>query len=68
MMITPDNTKYHFGASGMSDYTINKDDDRKQNYIIRHQKRENWNEINPGSLSRYILWNKKTINESIISF
>ena len=35
-MIAPDNVKFHFGAAGMSDYTINKDDDRKQNYIIRH--------------------------------
>ena len=29
MLIKPDNKKIHFGANGMSDYTINKDDKRK---------------------------------------
>ena len=31
-----------FGAAGMSDFTLHKDDDRKQRYIARHQKNENW--------------------------
>ena len=62
MLITPDNKKIHFGAFGMSDYTIHKDDARKQRYIARHDnKRENWDEINPGALSRWILWNKPTL-------
>jgi hypothetical protein len=29
MLITPDNKKIHFGSRGMSDFTINKDPDRK---------------------------------------
>lgn len=29
MLITPENKKFHFGAYGMSDYTIHKDDKRK---------------------------------------
>ena len=28
----------HFGAFGMSDYTINKDEKRKERYIKRHSK------------------------------
>jgi len=65
MLVTPDNKKIHFGAKNMSDYTIHKDDKRKSNYINRHQKREKWDEINPGSLSRYILWEYKDLDKAI---
>lgn len=56
----------HFGADGYDDYTIHKDEKRKELYIKRHQKKEDWN--NPttaGALSRWILWNKPTLIESI---
>lgn len=56
----------HFGAAGMSDYTIHKDPERKQRYINRHSKNEHWNNpISAGSLSRWILWNKTSLRESI---
>jgi len=58
--------KISFGAAGYSDFTIHKDPERKNRYIERHKKNENWN--NPetaGYLSRFILWNKPTIKESI---
>ena len=29
MLVIPDGKKIHFGANGMSDYTIHKDDKRK---------------------------------------
>lgn len=46
----------------MSDFTLNKDPKRKLNYLARHDnKRENWGEINPGALSRFLLWNKPTL-------
>jgi len=62
MLITPEGKKIHFGAANMSDFTLNKNEDRKQRYIARHNtKREDWTKINPGSLSRYILWNKPTL-------
>jgi hypothetical protein len=32
----------HFGAEGMSDYTKNRDKDRKQRYLQRHRRNENW--------------------------
>lgn len=52
-----DKKTIHFGASGMSDYTKHKDKERKQKYINRHKKRENWNKPDTaGSLSRFILW------------
>ena len=55
-----------FGAAGMSDYTKHKDVDRKLRYLIRHRKRENWNDFtSAGSLSRYILWGEPTLRASI---
>jgi len=56
----------HFGQKGASDYTKHKDDERKKRYLDRHRKNENWSD--PFSRSFWatnILWNKKTIKESI---
>ena len=59
----------HFGYSPMSDYTIHKDDKRKQNYLARHKAREDWNNpMTAGALSRWILWHKKSLNASIKDF
>ena len=56
----------HFGAKGYSDYTKHGDNKRKQNYLKRHKKNENWdNFYTAGSLSRHILWNKKSLDKSI---
>jgi hypothetical protein len=55
-----------FGAKGYSDYTIHGDDKRKQLYLNRHKKTENW--IDPTTSGFYatnVLWNKKTIESSI---
>jgi hypothetical protein len=61
--------KVKFGASGYSDYTIHRDNERKKRYLARHKKRENWNNpITPGALSRWILWNKPTLNASVVDF
>ena len=56
----------HFGAKGMSDFTIHKDPNRKERYLARHKKNENWSVPDtPGSLSRWILWNKTSFKESV---
>ena len=61
-----DTRSVHFGAKGYSDYTVHKDDERKERYINRHKKNENWNDFNTaGFWSRWVLWNKPTITESI---
>ena len=58
-----------FGAVGYSDFTQHHDEERKTRYIKRHRARENFNDpTTAGSLSRYILWNKKTIGASISDF
>ena len=59
----------HFGSKDSSDYTMNKDDKRKELYLKRHQKNENWdNFMTAGSLSRYLLWNKKTLKDSFTDY
>lgn len=67
-MVKVDNKTINFGQKGYTDYTINKDDNKKKNYLARHKKREDWTKkgINTaGFWSRWILWNKKTLMESI---
>ena len=65
-----------FGAKGYNDYTIyykedgkKKADEMKDAYIARHKVNENWdNPYLPGTLSRYILWEHKTIKESLVAY
>ena len=55
-----------FGAKGYSDFTQHKDPERKQRYLNRHKKNENWNDPKTaGFYAKHILWNKPTIQESI---
>jgi len=60
----------HFGAAGMSDYTKNKDPERKALYLARHKANENWSKPDTaGSLSKNILWGPTTsIKENIARF
>ena len=61
-----DNKSIHFGNNRYEDYTQHKDDKRKLNYLIRHQKNEDW--LNPntaGFWAKHLLWNKKSIQSSI---
>ena len=61
-----DGTKTHFGAKGMSDFTKNKDEERKDRYIKRHKANENWSDPkSAGALARFVLWNKPTLSASI---
>jgi len=64
-----DNTTTHFGAKGFEDYTTHGDDKRKELYLKRHEPRENWEQYKTaGALSRWILWNKKTLKASIADY
>jgi hypothetical protein len=54
-----------FGAEGMSDYTIHKDKERKERYINRHKKNEDWEDpFSAGALSRFVLWEKPNLKSS----
>jgi len=81
-MVGDKEKKVSFGASGYRDYTRINDKgskfylekllDRnvvKASYIRRHREKENWNNpLTAGALSRFLLWNKKTLNASIRDF
>lgn len=55
----------HFGQKGASDYTIHKDEKRKQRYIERHKKNENWNDpLTAAWWSRWYSWEKPTKEEA----
>ena len=55
-----------FGAKGYEDFTIHKDETRKNLYLNRHRKNEDWgNAYSAGFYSRWVLWNKPTLKESI---
>lgn len=58
-----------FGAFGYEDYTTHGDLTRKNRYLRRHRLRENWDDPRtPGALSRWILWNKPTLEASIENY
>ncbi len=54
-MKNPERT-IHFGSKNSRTYVEGATKQQRLNYIKRHKVRENWNEINPGSLSRFLLW------------
>ena len=68
-IITGDNKKVYFGQANASDYTIHKNEERKNRYILRHQKNENkfWNKSGVDTASfwsfRY-LWSYPTKQEA----
>ena len=59
----------HFGAAGMSDFTIHKDEERKKRYILRHKANEDFNDpTSAGALSRWVLWNLPSLRASIADY
>ena len=66
MAIFENGRKVHFGQKGYEDYTIHRDDERKERYLKRHSKISSFDTpYSAGSLSRWILWNKTNLEDSI---
>jgi hypothetical protein len=64
--VIDDRNTVHFGAKGASDLILHKDTERKQRYINRHRKNEDWTDPKTaGFYTKNILWNKPTIQASI---
>jgi hypothetical protein len=61
----------HFGASGYKDYTLFSPlerEQRKSNYISRHQSKEDWTMSGidtAGFWAKHILWNKPSVSASL---
>ena len=69
-MVKVENKTIHFGQKGASDFTINKDPERKKRYIDRHSSsgKEDWTKSGiktAGFWSKHLLWNKDTLTASI---
>ena len=63
-----DGTTTHFGDSRYEDYTMHRDEQRKQRYIARHKHDKLDDPRSAGALSMYILWNKPTLTVSVQDF
>ncbi len=67
-----------FGAAGMLDFTLSPRRSpeerreaikRRRLYINRHREREDWrNPLTAGALSRWILWEKESLEDSLKAF
>lgn len=56
----------HFGQLGAADFTTHGDPGRKRRYLLRHRPREDWDDpFSAGSLARYVLWNRPTLDASV---
>ena len=65
-IITKTEKKIYFGAAGYSDMTQHKNEACKKLYENKHKKNEQWNNLlTAGFCSKNILWNKKTLSESV---
>jgi hypothetical protein len=67
-MVKVDDKIVHFGAKGYEDFTTHGDESRKERYLARHKTNEDWTKSGidtAGFWSRWLLWNKPTIKESV---
>jgi hypothetical protein len=63
-----DNKSIHFGSKGSKTFAEGASKEKKEAYIARHRVNENWNQINAGSLSRYVLWSQPSIAAGVKEF
>ncbi len=54
------NLTIHFGSKNSSTFLDHQDKVKRSNYLKRHKVNEDWNQVNAGSLSAYILWGDST--------
>jgi hypothetical protein len=68
MVKSEGNPTIHFGDSRYEDYTIHQNQIRQQMYILRHKKKEDFNNLGTaGSWSYNLLWTKPSLNQAIKS-
>ena len=61
--VLPTGRRVHFGAAGMSDYTLHGDQARRKNYLARHGAvGQDWRDKGTaGYWSRWLLWEKPSL-------
>jgi hypothetical protein len=50
----------HFGSKNSLTYLDHHYKHKRSNYLKRHMVNEDWNHVNAGSLSAYLLWGSST--------
>jgi len=59
----------HFGSKNSSTYLDHHDKHIRNNYLLRHSIMEDWTQVNPGSLSAFLLWGKTTdLHTNLMNF
>ena len=59
----------HFGSKNSSTYLDHHDKHKRSNYLKRHMVNENWDQVNAGSLSAYLLWGDSTdLNTNLMNY
>ena len=56
LLIDGKNKNFNFGSNVSKTFVEGASIQKRNNYLKRHSVNENWNSINPGSLSAGILW------------
>ena len=63
------NLTIHFGSKNSSTFLDHHDKVKRSNYLKRHKVNENWDLVNAGSLSAYLLWGDSTdLNTNLIYY
>lgn len=63
---TSTGSEVHFGHRDYEDYTSHKDQERKELYLKRHAKTENWRDLSSaGAWARHLLWSEPSLDEAI---
>ena len=63
------NRTIHFGSKNSSTYLDHHDKTKRSNYLKRHIVNEDWDQVNAGSLSAYLLWGPTTdLNINLITY
>lgn len=57
MILNPNNNKWvHFGHMGYEDYTIHKDEDRRERFLKRNHDWAHSDKYTPSYMSYHLLW------------
>lgn len=58
----------HFGSPPAFTFFDGADERKRENYIKRHSKNEDWNDIySAGFMARFVLWERKSSVKGILS-
>jgi hypothetical protein len=66
--IFDDGTRVCFGSPTSTTFAEGASLEKRNAYLKRHSVNENWNVRSKGALSRWVLWEKRSIKDGIKSY